>query len=175
MNIDDNEKFQFNCLKNGDFIQYALGSVGTIWLRYLYQFTDLLTVFTISNTNSREVVINDILTWKNFSHSCFVPHYTPNEWTRGLYKLTDFVLLTSTINDLTFNHLESKDNIKIVTAYHSSTGKRIIIDGFHRSVALEVEIRNFKIDNIPKVTIWECYGRLVHTIFPFEFSHLLTP
>lgn len=172
--IDNNKQFYFNCLKNEDFIQYALINVGTIWLRYLYNFEDLLTVFTISNTNTREVVINDMLTWKNFSHSCFVPHYTPNEWTRGIYKLTDFLLLTSTINDPKFNHLDSEDNIKIVTAYHSSIGKRVIMDGFHRAVALEIEMRDSRRDNIANVTVWECYGGLVHTIFPFEFSHLLT-
>ena len=88
--------------------------------------------------------------------------------------MKDFSLLNSTIRDPRFNHLESEDSIKIVTAYHPSIDKRIIMDGFHRATALEIEIKNMRREFIPKVTIWECYGGLVHTMFPFEFSHLLT-
>jgi hypothetical protein len=79
------------------------------------------------------------------------------------------------MNDPKFNHLDIEDSIRIMTAYHPSIGKRIIVDGFHRAIALEIEIRDLKKNILPKVEIWECYGRLVHTIFPFEFSHLLTP
>ena len=44
----------------------------------------------------------------------------------------------------------------------------------HRAAVLETEIKNKERFAIPRVTIWECYGNLVHTIFPFEFSHVLT-
>jgi hypothetical protein len=78
------------------------------------------------------------------------------------------------MNDPKFNHLDTEDSIRIMTAYHPSIGKRIIVDGFHSAIALEIEIRDLKKNILPKVEIWECYGSLVHTIFPFEFSHLLT-
>lgn len=73
-----------------------------------------------------------------------------------------------------FNRLENEDNLKIISVYHTSINKRVIVDGFHRAAALETEIKNKERFAIPRVTIWECYGNLVHTIFPFEFSHLLT-
>ena len=63
-----------------------------------------------------------------------------------------------------FNRLENEDNLKIITAYHTSIKKRVIVDGFHRAAALETEIKNKERSAIPKVTIWECYDNFVHTI-----------
>lgn len=68
------------------------------------------------------------------------------------------------MRDPKFNHLNTEDSIKVVTAYHPSIGKRIIVDVFLRAVALETAIRDSKRNNIPKVTVWECYERLV-TLF----------
>jgi len=172
---NNNDRFHFSYLNIKDFIQFAQGNVGTIWLGKLFQSADiLLTIFNASNTNTRKRIVDDVLVWKQFSHSCFAPNYNIAAWPNGLYKLTEFSLLLSTMSDPKFNHLKTEDSIKVVTAYHPSIGKRIIVDGFHRAVALEIAIRDSKRNNIPKVTVWECYGRLVHTIFPFEFSHLLT-
>jgi hypothetical protein len=67
----------------------------------------------------------------------------------------------------------NRGNLSIVTAYHTEIKKRVIVDGFHRAVAVEIESEKSK--SIPEVTILECYGNLVHTIFPFEFCHLMTP
>jgi hypothetical protein len=57
------------------------------------------------------------------------------------------------MSDPKFNHLNTEDSIKVVTAYHPSIGKRIIVDGSHRAVALEIAIRDSKRNNIPKVTV----------------------
>jgi hypothetical protein len=48
------------------------------------------------------------------------------------------------MSDPKFNHLNTEDSIKVVTAYHPSIGKRIIVDGFHRAVAIEIAIRDSK-------------------------------
>jgi hypothetical protein len=175
---------RFKPLEVEEFIDYAYVNIAPIWvgkvlrgvwINNLFEVPDLQEVFNSSNTKAREGITKDIVAWRKFSYSCFIPHGNVNDWSHGIYKLKDFLLLPSIIADTRFNRLESEDNLKIVTAYHSSIKKRIIVDGFHRAAALEAEVKNRQRIGFPKVTIWECYGKLVHTIFPFEFSHLLTP
>ncbi len=86
---------------------------------------DLQEVFNSSDTKAREGIIKDITTWKKFSDSCFIPHSEVNDWSHGIYKLKDSLLLTSIIADTRFNRLESEDNLKIVTAYHTPIKKRV--------------------------------------------------
>lgn len=179
MSFDDNkyndEQFHFTSLNIDDFIQFGLHNIMTIWLGRLFQSADiLLTIIHAINTNTRKGTVDDILVWKQFSHFCFTLNYNAADWPRGLYKLNEFSLLTSTMNDPKINHLDTQGSIRIATAYHPLISKRIIVDGFHRATALEIETRELKRNIIPNVEIWECYGRLVHTIFPFEFSYLLT-
>jgi hypothetical protein len=177
-------QIQFRPLKTEDFIRYAANNIAPVWLGKVlrgiwigtvFQIPDIRAVFNSSNTKVREIIIKDIPTWKKFSSSSFIPYVEVNDWSHGIYKLEDFLLLDSTIVDARFNRLESEDALKIVTVYHTSIKKRVIVDGFHRASALELEIKNGKRNVFPTVIIWECYGRFVHTIFPFEFSHLLTP
>jgi hypothetical protein len=176
------EQIRFNPLEIEQFIAYA-SNIAPIWVRKvlhgiwlndLFEFQGLREIFKSSNTKARECVIHDITCWKKFSNSCVVTHFKPEEWSRGLYTLEDFLLLPDVRDDTRFSRLGSEDNLKIITAYHTTIKKRVIVDGIHRATALETETRNKKRSTIPKVSIWECYGDLVHTIFPFEFSHLLT-
>ena len=145
MSTNNNDRFHFSYLNIKDFIQFAQGNVGTIWLGKLFQSGDiLLTIFNASNTNTRKGIVDDVLVWKQFSHCCFAPNYNIAAWPNGLYKLTEFSLLLSTMSDPKFNHLNTEDSIKVVTVYHPSIGKRIIVDGFHRAVALEIAIKGFQ-------------------------------
>ena len=114
----NNDRFHFSYLNIKDFIQFAQGNVGTIWLGKLFQSADiLLTIFNASNTNTRKGIVDDVLVWKQFSHSYFAPNYNIAAWHSGLYKLKEFSLLLSTMSDPKFNHLDSEDSIKVVTAY----------------------------------------------------------
>jgi hypothetical protein len=178
----DTAQIRFNPLKVEEFIVYAsniapiwVGKVlHGIWINRMFEFQDLQEIFKNSNTKARQCIISDIPSWDKFSDSCFLPPVKLEECSHGLYKLKDFLLSPSIRDDTRFNHLENEDNLMIITAYHTSIKKRVIVDGFHRAAALEAEIKNKERFAIPKVTISECYGNLVHTIFPFEFSHLLT-
>jgi hypothetical protein len=144
---------QFNPLNVEEFIDHALVKIAPIWvgkvlqgawINNLFKVPDLQGIFINSKTKAREGIIKNITTWKKFSDSCFVPHSQVNDWSHGIYKLKDFLLLTSISEDTRFNCLESEDNLEIVTAYHTSIKKRVIVDGFHRATALETEIKNGK-------------------------------
>ena len=70
---NNNDRFHFSYLNIKDFIQFAQGNLGTIWLGKLFQSADiLLTIFNASNTNTRKRIVDDVLVWKQFSHS-FLP------------------------------------------------------------------------------------------------------
>ncbi len=67
MSINNNDRFHFSYLNIKDFIQFAQGNVGTIWLGKLFQSADiLLTIFNASNTNTRKGIVDDVLVWKQF-------------------------------------------------------------------------------------------------------------
>jgi hypothetical protein len=63
---------------------------------------------------------------------------TPRQWLNGLPAFQEFVLRPSVRSDSKFNHVMNRGNLSIVTAYHTETKKRVIVDGFHRAVAVEI-------------------------------------
>jgi hypothetical protein len=64
-----------------------------------------------------------------------------------------FLIRNQMTKKLTKKKFKNKCNIMITNAYL-----------IHRATALETEIKNEKRVAFSKVTIWECYGKLVHTI-----------
>jgi hypothetical protein len=169
----DLKQIEHKTLKPEEVIQYAYINIGPIWLGKLYSIPDLVKVFSNSRTELIECVVTKLSVWKEISRRSFVPYVDVNRWSKGIFSLKEFLSLPSTKDDTRFNRLQNNNEVKIVTAYHNLIKKRIIVDGFHRAVALENEIKGRKRKSIPPIRIWECYGNLVHTIFPFEFSHLM--
>jgi hypothetical protein len=76
-----------------------------------------------------------------------------NRWSKGIFSLKEFSSLLTTKDDTRFSHLENNDEVRIVTVHHNLIKKRIIVDGFHRAVALEDEIKGRKKKNIPHIRI----------------------
>src|SRR5438876_4719218 len=98
---------QFNPLKVEEFIDYAYVNIALNWvLRVLRGIPALQEVFSSSNTKASEAIINDVITWKKFSDSCFIPLSDVNNWSHGIYRLKDPLLLTSISEDTRFNLLE---------------------------------------------------------------------
>ena len=71
-------------------------------------------------------------------------------------------------DDMRFNRLENEDNLKIVTTYHTSIKKRVIVDGFHKAAALEAEIKNKERFAIPSQVHCLCY---LHLYIKFHPRH----
>lgn len=66
--------------------------------------------------------------------------------------------------------LNKSRQLQITSAYQSAIKKRLIVDGVHRAVALQLKV--YKHENIPEIRLLECYGTDVSKSFPYDFGHL---
>jgi hypothetical protein len=61
---------------------------------------------------------------------------------------------------------------RIITAFHTAIGKRLIVDGMHRGFQTE---RNYREKGVARaIQIVECYGPEVNVTFPWDFRPLLS-
>jgi hypothetical protein len=124
--------------------------------------------FYCTDTKVREVDVESNLDWGLFSANCLLPWYKNDlDWSNPNaenFSLREYARLFP-------KELKDVPNAPILSAYHGLLDKRIIVDGFHRAVALQSEID--RKGRIPKVRIIECYGSQIHSIFPCDFCNLL--
>jgi hypothetical protein len=167
------EQIGWSEISHEEFINYSLSEIKVPWIgKVHWELNEIVRIFRSGNIQCRKGSLTSFSVWKDLSECCFVPHYNLDEWIKGVYRLKEFALLHTTLEDDTFNHLNDTANLAIVKGYHPIIKKRVIVDGVHRATAVEIESKKSKA--IPSIKILECYGELIHTIFPFEFSHLLT-
>jgi hypothetical protein len=121
-----------------------------------------------SDIKVRECSILSIEDWNEFSAECFLPWYkqgiTPSDSRAENYSLREYALKYPC-------SLDPNQEMRILSAYHSSLGLRLLVDGCHRAVALQSEVNKGK--NIPPVTVIECYGTQMERVFPCDFDSLL--
>ena len=58
----------------------------------------------------------------------------------------------------------------IITVFDTKKDKRLLIDGLHRAAALTMVCEENI--SIPKIVIYECYGKRVDIIFPCDIHKL---
>lgn len=125
--------------------------------------------FYETDTKCMRYKIQDGEEWNEFAVSSYLPWYKyhfSNPKAKN-YNVRKYAIQ----NPL---KLKRRDNIIIMTAYHTLLNKRLIIDGCHRAVALDtLHIKTEDELWMPKIEIWECYGSQLHAIFPMDFQHFV--
>jgi hypothetical protein len=61
--------------------------------------------------------------------------------------------------------------INLTSVYHTTLDKRLLVDGVHRAIGLQLRIN--KNEQIPEVRLMECYGINVAQMFEADFGHLI--
>jgi len=123
--------------------------------------------FALTDTRTREALIDTNQKWKEFSQNCYLPWYTGPDWCVPdslNWGLTEYSRKFPAL-------LTQREDLLILTAYHSLLGKRVIIDGAHRAVALDSEVNAGR--DIPPVKVLECFGTQIHGILPADFCNLI--
>jgi hypothetical protein len=140
-----------------------------------FSLNELVTLFSATGTQSKKISIGSCNEWKDFSDSCYsISCKNGKNWKDVDAKkesLKEWMIRTnvSAKPEFQFNEKKFQDNV-IITTYDDGKQKRLIIDGLHRGAALTMACTNQ--NRIPPVTIFECSGNLVTTIFPFDIIQL---
>jgi hypothetical protein len=149
---------------------------------------ELVHIFKISNTKTRECLINNNQEWRDFIETCYSLSCEPlpDGWmnVHGRKKIFLKWMEDECAKEITknftrpneqksnfykFDNSKFKDQV-IVTLFDTKKDKRLIIDGLHRSVALTMACKENV--SIPKMVIYECYGEQVDIIFPCDVHQL---
>ena len=172
-----------------EFVQYTMFNTGVIWLGrsafvidqhsrqigacFLVNPEDLVSLFNITETKTRECIINRSHDWKTFSDSCYVQGCMDGKTWKDVdgKKMPLREWAKEKRNDHEFTRNRSFDDDIIITAYDADKRKRLIIDGIRRASILTNECENKDAEFSP-MKIWECYGKQLITIFPCDIIQL---
>ena len=172
-----------------EFVQYTMFNTGVIWLGrsafvidqhsrqigacFLVPPEELVSLFSVTETKTRECIINRGNDWKNFSDSCYVQGCMDGKTWKDVdgKKMPLREWAKEKRNDHEFTRNRSFDNDIIITAYDTDKRKRLIIDGIRRASILTNECENKDAEFSP-MKIWECYGKQLMTIFPCDIIQL---
>jgi hypothetical protein len=114
--------------------------------------------------------------WKSTMENSFLPRYKDGKnWenlTARNFTLYEYSLdVPSDVRYKADNILRQASEIKLTSVYHTTLGKRLVVDGVHRSISLQLKIN--KGEHLPKVGLIECYGTNVVEMFKADFRHLI--
>jgi hypothetical protein len=181
---------KWNDLSRLEFVQYTMYNTGVIWLGrtalvidshsrqigacFLIPPEDLISLFNVTDTKTRECIINRGVDWKNFSDSCYVLGCKDNKTWRDAEgkKLPLKEWADEKRHKQEFIRDRPFDNDIIITVYDTDKQKRLIIDGIHRATILTNECENRHVELLSPMRVWECYGKQVITIFPCDIIQL---
>jgi len=139
------------------FMQSASG-IRVIWLSRFYH----------TDTEFRELIIDSNELWKSFVRNCLLP------WYKNGLGWSDPSGMNYSVEEYAHEHpqeLGSLPDEPLVTVFHPVVNVRLIVDGCHRSVAIQSAVNKNQL--IPKIRIIECYGTQVHAIFPCDFCNIM--
>jgi hypothetical protein len=156
-------------IANDEFVHSANSvenKVRVLWSRNL-----------IEDTKTREYTIKSKDDW-NYLHmgNSYLPKYKQgkswNDPTSQNYTLYEYTLQApSNIRNYAEEVLKRSERLQITSAYHSKIEQRLIVDGVHRAVALQLKINSH--ENISEVRLLECYGIHVDKSFPSDLANLV--
>jgi hypothetical protein len=69
------------------------------------------------------------------------------------------------------NILGQPKEISLPSVYHTVLDKRLVVDGVHRSIGVQLKIS--KGEDLPEARLIECYGTNVVEMFESYFMHLI--
>ena len=113
---------------------------------------------------------------KRYYPSCLLPWYkdekSPWEDSAQNFTLYEYSLQTSPETRLRAEKaLENAPNKRITAPYDIKLDKRLILDGDHRAIAIQLKVNLG--ENIPEMELMECYGEHMEDIFATDFKNLL--
>ena len=124
--------------------------------------------FYYTDTKTREATIDTNDKWKEFAKDAYLVWYRPGgEWSDPANK--NWTLSEQAAHSP--RQLLQTLDLLLLSGHHTLLGKRVIIDGSKRSVAIETLVQNGK--PIPPVRVLEIYGTQIHPILHADFCNLV--
>lgn len=123
--------------------------------------------FIDTSDSVRQAVINSRDDWAEFAKGTLVPQCRSGGW--SILGSVNYTL--SDRAKAPFDPPHSMDDMTILTAYHTSVEKRLIVDGMKRALLVEKLFQEGK--EVPEVRIIERYGPQVHVTFWADFYNIL--
>jgi len=150
---------------SNEFIKSATSQtnyVGVIWSRTF-----------LGDVRARKGVISSKELWKSMMGNAFLPWYkNEKSWkdrTAQNFTLYEYSLLAPPSNKI----FEQTREITLISVYHTTLNKRLMVDGVHRAVGLQMKLNESESEHIPEVRVLECYGKDVVEMFRCDFIHLI--
>lgn len=144
-----------------------------------------------SDLKARTMILsdNDIDVFNAFSSTCYLPYYREGKsWDNAdaeNYSAVNFAAEQRVAYDdekfISYNtptyrpgYSAKRRPCAITTVYSTVLGKRLVVDGVHRLVAMiNQTIRNKAMLQGIEIIIRELYGPMVHLYFPHDFSSMI--
>jgi hypothetical protein len=100
--------------------------------------------------------------------NAFLPRYKDGKnWEDNEYSLQ----VPSEVGIKASKILGKTNEITLTSVYHTVLDKRLVVDGVHHSIGLQMKINDS--EHIPYVRLIECYGTNVDEMFRPDFIHLI--
>jgi hypothetical protein len=129
----------------------------------------------LGDVRARKCTIRSQEQWKSTVENAFLPRYKDGKtWedpTAQNLTLYEYSLQVPSDVEFTANSILREDkDIKLTSVYHTVLGKRLLVDGVHHAIGLQLMVnRN---EQFPEVRVMECYGANVAEMFKADFVHL---
>jgi len=152
-------------ISNKQFLESANSSIRVRWSG----------VF-LGDVRARKGTILSKEEWKSTIENAFLPWYKDGKnWEDSTARnFTVYEYSLDVPSDMKYKvdtTLREVSEIKLISAYHTTLGKRLVVDGAHRSICLQLKIN--KGEPLPEVGVIECYGTNIVEMFEPDFRHLI--
>ena len=145
---------------SSDFLNHG-SDIRTVWLRGFY----------CTDTKVRTAVLKDKSQWREYASEVLLPWYKDGlDWSHPEaknYQLSEFANEHATDNQFSLRN----EQLRVLSVYHNLLNRRLLVDGCHRAVAIEIAVKR-EIE-VREVEVVEAYGSQIHAIFPCDFANLL--
>jgi hypothetical protein len=129
----------------------------------------------LGDVRARKCTIRSQEQWKSTVENAFLPRYkngkSSEDPTAQNFTLYEYSLQVPSDVEFTANSILREDkDITLTSVYHSVLGKRLLVDGVHHAIGLQLMVNRNK--QVPEVRLMECYGTNVAEMFKADFVHL---
>ena len=154
-------------ISNNDFMESAMSQVNYIRVMWSRVF--------LGDVRARKGTISSKEQWKLTMENAFLPRYKDGKnWedpTSQNFTIYEYSLQVPSEVEVKINNILRQTEINLTSVYHTALGKRLVVDGVHRSIGLQLKINAS--EHFPEVTLIECYGTDVVEMFKPDFMHLI--
>jgi hypothetical protein len=127
----------------------------------------------LGDVKARKGTIRSKELWKSTIENAFLPRYKDGKnWkdpTALNFTLYEYCLQVPSEVEFKANNILGQ--ISLTSVYHTAVDKRLVVDGVHRSIGVQLKIS--KGEDLSEVRLIECYGTNVVERFESDFMHLI--